>query len=107
MSHNNGLGRRAFLRNAGMTALVGAVGSGSSVAAAAATAALAGNGKFDFDTRTGFGTGYTTSGFGSAAGRQVGMGIADMDFAPRRRSPRRWERLHTRTGATSTWAVRP
>ena len=37
MSQNEGLNRRAFLRNAGMTALVGAtVGTGGSVAAAAA-----------------------------------------------------------------------
>src|SRR6185503_3031274 len=51
MSHTNGLGRRSFLRNAGMTALVGAVGSGTPFAAAAAEAAVAAtNGKFDFDT---------------------------------------------------------
>jgi cysteine-S-conjugate beta-lyase len=85
MSQNDGLNRRAFLRNAGMTALVGAVGSGSSVAAAAATAALAANGKFDFDTP------YNRFGTDSVKydqqirvyGKdsvQVGMGIADMDF---------------------------
>jgi cystathionine beta-lyase len=85
MSHNNGLGRRAFLRNAGMTALVGAVGSGNSVAAAAATAALAGNGKFDFDTPYNrFGTDSTKYDqqirvYGKDS-VQVGMGIADMDF---------------------------
>jgi cystathionine beta-lyase len=85
MSQNDGLNRRAFLRNAGMTALVGAVGSGSSVAAAAATAALAGNGKYDFDTPYNrFGTDSVkydqqirTYGKDSV---QVGMGIADMDF---------------------------
>ena len=38
MSQNDGLNRRSFLRNAGMTALVGAVGSGSSLAAAAGAA---------------------------------------------------------------------
>jgi len=85
MSQNDGLNRRAFLRNAGMTALVGAVGSGSSVAAAAATAALAGNGKFDFDTPYNrFGTDSTKYDqqirvYGKDS-VQVGMGIADMDF---------------------------
>ena len=85
MSLNDGLNRRAFLRNAGMTALVGAVGSGSSVAASAATVALAANGKFDFDTP------YNRFGTDSVKydqqvrtyGKeniQVGMGIADMDF---------------------------
>jgi len=85
MSQNDGLNRRAFLRNAGMTALVGAVGSGSSVAASAATAALAANGKFDFDTPYNrFGTDSVkydqqvrTYGKDNV---QVGMGIADMDF---------------------------
>src|SRR5215218_2527675 len=85
MSQNFGLNRRAFLRNAGMTALVGAVGSGSPVAAAAATAALAGNGKFDFDTPYNrFGTDSTKYDqqirvYGKDS-VQVGMGIADMDF---------------------------
>jgi len=85
MLQNDGLNRRAFLRNAGMTALVGAVGSGSSVAAAAATAALAANGKFDFDTPYNrFGTDSTKYDqqirvYGKDS-VQVGMGIADMDF---------------------------
>ena len=85
MSQNDGLNRRAFLRNAGMTALVGAVGSGGSVAAAAATAALAANGKFDFDTPYNrFGTDSTKYDqqirvYGKDS-VQVGMGIADMDF---------------------------
>jgi cystathionine beta-lyase len=85
MSQNDGLNRRAFLRNAGMTALVGAVGSGSPVAAAAATAAFAANGKFDFDTPYNrFGTDSTKYDqqirvFGKDS-VQVGMGIADMDF---------------------------
>lgn len=85
MSLNDGLNRRAFLRNAGMTALVGAVGSSSPAAAAAATAALAANGKFDFDTPYNrFGTDSVkydqqvrTYGKDNV---QVGMGIADMDF---------------------------
>src|SRR5438552_3026217 len=51
MPQNDGLNRRSFLRNAGMTALVGAVGSGSPLAVASAAAAVvAENGKFDFDT---------------------------------------------------------
>src|SRR5215212_6212059 len=85
MSQNHGLNRRAFLRNAGMTALAGAVGSGSPVAAAAATAGLAANGKFDFDTPYNrFGTDSTKYDqqirvYGKDS-VQVGMGIADMDF---------------------------
>jgi cystathionine beta-lyase len=86
MSHHEGLGRRSFLKNAGLTALVGAVGGGGSVATAAATAAFAaGSGKFDFDTP------YNRLGTDSvkydqpnrnygAGSVQVGMGIADMDF---------------------------
>jgi cystathionine beta-lyase len=90
MSQNEGLNRRAFLKNAGMTALVGAVGTGTSVAtvAAAAGAALGApdvNGKYDFDTP------YNRFGTDSVKydqqiriyGKdsvQVGMGIADMDF---------------------------
>jgi cysteine-S-conjugate beta-lyase len=87
MSQNEGLNRRAFLRNAGMTALVGAtVGTGSSVAAAAASVAFAGpNSKFDFDTPYNrFGTDSVKYDqqirvFGKDS-VQVGMGIADMDF---------------------------
>jgi len=89
MPQNAGLDRRAFLRNAGMTALVGAVGSGTPLTAAAAVAANVAaepvNGKFDFDTPYNrFGTDSTkydspnrTYGKDSV---QVGMGIADMDF---------------------------
>jgi cystathionine beta-lyase len=94
MAQPDGLNRRSFLRNAGLTAVVGAVGGGSSLAAAAGTAmtAAAGdlapgdlNGKFDFDTP------YNRIGTDSTRwdqqiriyGKeniQVGMGIADMDF---------------------------
>jgi cysteine-S-conjugate beta-lyase len=88
MQQNDGLNRRAFLRNAGMTALVGAVGSSTplgAAAAAAVTAEAAANGKFDFDTPYNrFGTDSVkydqpnrTYGKDSV---QVGMGIADMDF---------------------------
>ena len=88
MSQHDGLNRRAFLRNAGMTALVGAVGTNSSAAAVAAGAAFGApdaNGKYDFDTPYNrFGTDSTKYdqpnriyGKGSV---EVGMGIADMDF---------------------------
>src|SRR5712691_6983665 len=88
MSHQDGLNRRAFLRNAGMTALVGAVGTGSSVATVAASAAFGApdaNGKYDFDTPYNrFGTDSTKYDqqiriYGKDS-VQVGMGIADMDF---------------------------
>ncbi len=89
MSQTDGLNRRLFLRNAGLTALVGAVGSGTSlggaVAAASALGAAAADGRYDFDTpvnRLG-----TDSVKWDQAKRQynmdtivAGMGIADMDF---------------------------
>ena len=87
MSQTDGLNRRAFLRNAGMTAFVGAVGSSTSLVPSAAGAIFepAPNGKYDFDTiynRIGtdsvkFDQQIRTYGPGSV---QVGMGIADMDF---------------------------
>jgi len=85
MSQTAGLNRRSFLRNTGLTALVGAVGSGSSLTAAALDFAPDASGKFDFDTpvnRLG-----TDSVKWDQAKRQnnmdtivAGMGIADMDF---------------------------
>jgi cystathionine beta-lyase len=88
MSKNNGLGRRTFLQNAGMTALLGAVGGGAPAVAAAAVAGVqtpGANGKYDFDTPYNrFGTQsikydslIRQYGKGSI---DVGMGIADMDF---------------------------
>lgn len=86
MSHHDGLNRRAFLQNAGMTALLGAVGSGTSLASPLASAALAApGGKYDFDTpynRVGtdcikWDSPIKKYGKGKVA---VGMGIADMDF---------------------------
>jgi len=87
MSQNAGLNRRSFLRNAGMTALVGAVGPGTSFAKVADAAAFAPgeHGKYDFDEV------YSRVGTDSVKydqqirifGKeniQVGMGIADMDF---------------------------
>lgn len=87
MPHNHGLNRRAFLKNAGMTALVGAVGTGTSLRAAAASAASerAADAVFDFDTP------YSRVGTDSIRWDQqiekygkenivAGMGIADMDF---------------------------
>ena len=88
MSHANGLNRRSFLRNAGLTALAGATaGTGTTLIASttAATVQSPANGKFDFDTvYNRFGT-YSTKfdqqirvyGKDSV---QVGMGIADIDF---------------------------
>jgi len=86
MAQNDGLNRRAFLRNAGITAFVGAVGSKTPIAAAAEAAFAPGDGgKFDFDTPYNrFGTDSTKYDqqirvFGKDS-VQVGMGIADMDF---------------------------
>jgi cystathionine beta-lyase len=90
MSRPDGLNRRSFLRNAGFTALAGAVGSSIPLAAAAAAAAdgaslQAPNGKYDFDTvYNRFGTDSTKfdqqiRNYGKDS-IQVGMGIADMDF---------------------------
>jgi cystathionine beta-lyase len=88
MSQHDGLNRRSFLRNVGMTAVAGAVGSSTPLAAAAAGSAASAepmDGKYDFDTPYNrFGTDSTkydspnrTYGAGSVV---VGMGIADMDF---------------------------
>ena len=83
MSKLVGLNRRSFLKSAGMTALAGAVGTGSANAIAAEPPGMK-NGKFDFDTP------YNRIGtdcvkwdsqlteFGDKV--KVGMGIADMDF---------------------------
>ena len=92
MSQTNGLNRRAFLRNAGLTALAGAAaGSHSPLLAATAdtapaqTTAQVNNGKFDFDTvYSRFGTDSTKFDqqlrvYGKDS-VQVGMGIADIDF---------------------------
>src|SRR5713101_4636860 len=87
MSQHDGLNRRSFLRSAGLTALVGAVGTNSAaaVAAGAAFGAPDANGKYDFDTPYNrFGTDSTKYDqqiriFGKDS-VQVGMGIADMDF---------------------------
>jgi len=89
MSQNSGLNRRSFLRNAGLTALVGAVAPGSSLVAAAGAALVpaADNGKFDFDTPySRIGTDSTkwdgpiNTGLTDKDHIVAGMGIADMDF---------------------------
>ena len=88
MSQNDGLNRRSFLRNAGLTALVGAVAPGSSLAAAgAALAPAADSTKFDFDTPySRIGTDSTkwdgpiNTGLTDKDHIVAGMGIADMDF---------------------------
>jgi cystathionine beta-lyase len=86
MAHIDGLNRRAFLQNAGVTALLGAVGSVASPASAAGLdLEPPSNGKYDFDTvytRTGtdcikWDQQLRTYGKDSVV---VGMGIADMDF---------------------------
>lgn len=84
MAQAHGVNRRSFLQNAGMTALLGAIGSNTSPASAAGGGAAA-NGKYDFDTvynRVGtdcikWDQQIRTFGKHSIA---VGMGIADMDF---------------------------
>ncbi len=86
MSQLHGLNRRAFLRNAGLTALAGAA-AGHPLTAAESAAALQvpSNGTFDFDTiYNRFGTDSTKFDqqirvYGKDS-VQVGMGIADIDF---------------------------
>ncbi len=90
MSQHDGLDRRSFLKNAGLTALVGAVGTGAPISTGVAAAASAvleppPGGKFDFDAP------YSRIGtdcvkwdqqirtFGEPS-LTAGMGIADMDF---------------------------
>src|SRR6185436_1803900 len=85
----NGLNRRAFLRNAGLTALAGAAaGTHAPLLAATAdtaTSTQASNGPFDFDTvYNRFGTDSTKFDqqirvYGKDSVK-VGMGIADIDF---------------------------
>ena len=87
MSHHGALDRRGFLKNAGLTALAGAVGSASPIAMPAAAGGLAAEGPttYDFDTiYSRIGTDCVkwdrqirNHGKDSIA---VGMGIADMDF---------------------------
>jgi len=83
MSQND-FNRRAFLKSAQMTALVGAVGAGASLSAAADSATTP-DGKFDFDTP------YNRLGSDSIkwdaplhqyglSNIVAGMGVADMDF---------------------------
>jgi cystathionine beta-lyase len=87
MALNGGLNRRTFLKNAGMTALVGAAGTSTSLTAAAAAAVSSElvNSRYDFDIP------YDRVGSDcvkwdqqiKAYGKEniaVGMGIADMDF---------------------------
>ena len=89
MALTEGLNRRSFLRNAGLTALVGTVAPGSSLVAAAgaALAPAAADAKFDFDTpysRIGTDStkwdGAINTGLTDKDHIVAGMGIADMDF---------------------------
>ncbi len=86
MAQHDGIDRRAFLRNAGLTALAGAVGTRASAATApAAGAAVLQNSRYDFDEvfdRVGsdcikWDDQIEKYGQDSIA---AGMGIADMDF---------------------------
>src|SRR5262245_39402526 len=88
MSQSNGLNRRAFLRNAGLTALAGAAAGSHAaplLAATADSAAQSNSATFDFDTiYNRFGTDSTKfdqqiNNYGKDS-VQVGMGIADIDF---------------------------
>jgi cystathionine beta-lyase len=88
MSQTNGLNRRAFLRNAGLTALAGATAGSHAaplLAAAADTVPAQASTTFDFDTvYNRFGTDSTKfdqqiRNYGKDS-VQVGMGIADIDF---------------------------
>ena len=88
MSQTDGLNRRSFLRNAGLSALAGAAAASSGnplMAAAGTTFQAPTNGKYDFDTifnrfgshSTKFDQQIRVYGKGSV---EVGMGIADIDF---------------------------
>ena len=88
MSNLHGLNRRAFLRNAGLTALAGAAAGARNPLSAAESVTefqTPSNGKFDFDTiYSRFGTDSTKFDqqirvYGKDS-VQVGMGIADIDF---------------------------
>jgi cystathionine beta-lyase len=94
----SGLDRRAFLRNAGLTALAGAVTAGAPGTALAASRYEPSNGKYDFDAiYNRFGTDSTK--FDQQIAKygkdsvQVGMGIADLDF---RAAPAITKALHER-----------
>jgi len=84
MSPSRGLDRRAFLRNAGATAILGAVGHRTAAAAEPATLPDPATQVFDFDeVYDRVGTDCTKwdgaiADFGD--GIEVGMGIADLDF---------------------------
>ena len=88
MSHPHGLNRRAFIRNAGLTALAGAAAGARNPLNAAESVTESQsptNGRFDFDTvYSRFGTDSTKFDqqirvYGKDS-VQVGMGIADIDF---------------------------
>ena len=92
MSNLHGLNRRAFLRNAGLTAIAGATAGARNPLSAAESAiefqapgSVSNGGKFDFDTvYSRFGTDSTKfdqqiRNYGKGA-VEVGMGIADIDF---------------------------
>jgi cystathionine beta-lyase len=99
MARGDALNRRAFLRNAGLTAFAGAVGSPTALVEAAGRDLLEpSNGKYDFDAiYNRFGTDCVKYDeqirkFGKDS-IEVGMGIADMDF---RAAPAITKALHER-----------
>ncbi len=83
MSKMNGLNRRAFIKGVSMTALAGAVGTGSTIAAAADKPGMIGD-RYDFDTpynRIGSDSVKWDSQITNFGDKfKIGMGIADMDF---------------------------
>ena len=86
MQQENGLNRRAFLRNAGMTAVLGAVGTRGAFAEEmdVAESAITGQQVYDFDevyNRVGTDCTKWDSAIATYGEEiEVGMGIADMDF---------------------------
>ena len=86
MNQENGLNRRAFLRNAGMTAVLGAVGTRGAFAEEidVAESAITGQQVYDFDevyNRVGTDCTKWDSAIATYGEEiEVGMGIADMDF---------------------------
>lgn len=85
MTQKDGLDRRAFLKNAGVAAVAGAVSAAAPRAAVASPVVAPASGRYDFDTvYNRFGTDCVKFDqqiriFGKDS-VQIGMGVADMDF---------------------------
>ncbi|MBI4520873.1 MAG: aminotransferase class I/II-fold pyridoxal phosphate-dependent enzyme [Gemmatimonadetes bacterium] len=84
MSRNHGLNRRAFLKNAGMTAILGAVGTKTALATEAGGVLSSPlRETYDFDeiySRVGTNCTKWDGAIADFGDIEVGMGIADMDF---------------------------